>query len=192
MSRISPEELRRAILNYVQPLYSGVFAVKTAKFSRLLDINQFDDWDQFTDANPFGLSVNPSDKTIAYYLHLGGDALAPIIIGHKDLRRPLPGKGGSILYSTDPTGDTLKAKVSVKPDGTIEIESLDGSIKILVTPSGKIFLGSAGSSEPLILGTAFSTLYNAHEHIGNLGTKTGPPLVPIGAAHLSAKSFTEL
>ena len=191
--KISPEEFRRAVLEVVQPLARGRFILKAAKFSRLDDIPQFeDDWDQFLDATPFGLAVNPSDKVLAYYLNLGGSGLAPIIIGHQDLRRPLPAKGGSILYSTDAAGDTLQALVFVKPDGTVDLESIIGGLKIVVAPDGTIRLGSAGSSEPLVLGTAFTTLFNAHNHIGNLGIPTGIPLTPMGAAHISAKSFTEI
>lgn len=86
--RIDPRELRRAILEVVQPLYRGKFSAKTAKFSTLIDIPQFDDWDQFLDAaTPFGFSNNPSADTLAYYLNMGGSGLAPIIIGQQHVAR---------------------------------------------------------------------------------------------------------
>ena len=61
-----------------------------------------------------------------------------------------------------------------------------------MSSDGKIYLGSNSSDEPLVLGNAFKTLYNAHVHIGNLGVPTGVPQVPMDATQLSAKSFTEL
>lgn len=56
----------------------------------------------------------------------------------------------------------------------------------------KISLGSKSSAEPLVLGTAFMTYYNTHQHLGNMGVPTGPPLVPMSGAHVSTKAFTEI
>lgn len=60
-----------------------------------------------------------------------------------------------------------------------------------LTGGGNIKIGSAGASEPLVLGNAFKTLYNAHTHIGNLGVPTGVPISPMSATQLSSKNFTE-
>lgn len=191
--KISAEQLRRAILNTVQPLNRGKFKVKADPFSTLIDIPQFDSFNRFIDAaTPFGMSVNPSDQVLAYYFNLGGDGLAPIILGHQDLKRPLGNKGSTILYSTDSAGDSIKTKIQLKETGDLEFESIDGAIKALITAGGKILLGSGASGEPLVLGTAFTTLYNAHAHIGNLGVPTGTPINPMGAPEISTKSFTEI
>lgn len=192
MSKITPDELRRAILQYVQPLGRGQIDSKAADFTTMINMVGFDGWDKYTDAaTPFGFANNPAN-TFGYILNLGGAPLSPIIVGQHHLSRPLPNKGGSIIYSTEGTGKTIKTKVSLKENGDLVLESIDGSISIHVLASGKIMLGSASSSEPLVLGNAFKSLYNAHTHIGNLGVPTGTPIVPMGAAHISAKSFTEL
>jgi len=60
-----------------------------------------------------------------------------------------------------------------------------------LTGGGDIKVGSAGSSENLVLGIAFQTLYNAHTHIGNLGVPTGPPIISMSANELAQKNFTE-
>lgn len=192
--RIPPEELRRAILNVVQPLYRGRFKVKADPFSTLVDIPQFENsFDRFIDAGtPFGISSNPSDDTFAFYLNLWGDGLAPVIIGHQHKSRPIGNKGSTNLYSTDSAGETIKTLVRLKETGDLEFESIDGAIKVIITAGGKILLGSASSGEPLVLGNAFTALYNAHTHIGNLGVPTGSPIVPMGAPEISTKSFTEI
>jgi hypothetical protein len=190
---IRPDQLRAAILSIVQPMYSGKFKATDKKFSTLIDVPQFDDnFAGFLSATPFGVSVNPGENTIAYYLNMYGDSLAPVIIGHRHLARPLGDQGSNILYSTEKTGSSIKTKISLLPSGDIDMESVDGSIKTKITADGRILLGSDGSGEPLVLGTAFTTLYNAHTHIGNLGVPTGTPIVPMGPSEISAKSFTEI
>ena len=191
--RLPFSELRRAILEVVQPLAVGRFSKKDQQQSQLSDIPQFDGADKFTDAGtPFGFSSTPTKNTLAYYLNAGGSALSQIIVGHKHLARPLGAEGSLIQYSTDASGENTKAKVTCFPDGSVEIEGIDSGIKIKVSSDGKIYLGSNSSDEPLVLGNAFKTLYNAHVHIGNLGVPTGVPQVPMDATQLSAKSFTEL
>lgn len=57
---------------------------------------------------------------------------------------------------------------------------------------GTIQFGSSSATENLILGLAFMSIYNAHLHIGNLGAPTSSPMVPMSAAQLSTKHFTEI
>ena len=99
-----------------------------------------------------------------------------------------------------------KATLEISPDGTLSMEletdlDIDAGGHVHVT-SGDIKLGSASSAEPLVLGTAFMTLFNAlitifnaHMHVGNVGAPTGPPLTPataMSAAQLSGKAKTEI
>lgn len=166
--------------------------------------------DGYIRTSPFGFIAKPTPNTFAYFNNLNGDYLAPIIIGWQHQKRPEPTDiGGSVVYSTDDKGLAVKAflelfkdgKINFKsldkgsiemlPDGTITFDTTDGSL-IQLKPDGKILLGSPGSAEPLVLGTAFTTLYNAHTHVGNLGAPTGPPMVPMAATEISSKSFTEI
>jgi len=57
--------------------------------------------------------------------------------------------------------------------------------------SGSIKIGSDSATENLVLGVQFTTLFNAHMHIGNLGIPSGPPIAPMTAAQLASKVFTE-
>lgn len=98
-----------------------------------------------------------------------GDAAARIVHGD-DVRIRGDGRvtisGGEIVVDGQPV--TIRAQnVTIDAGATVKI-------------------GSDAASEPLILGTAFSLLYNAHTH----GTGVGPstvPIVPMAAAQLSAK-----
>lgn len=64
--------------------------------------------------------------------------------------------------------------------------------KHVIDSSGDIKIGSDFATENLVLGLAFLTLYNAHTHLGNLGAQTGVPSVPMTAAQLASKVFTEI
>jgi len=184
-------DIRRAITQVVQPLRRATFVSKIKLRATLKDAIPFGTHDGYVDSSPFGFNSNPATKVFGYILNLGGDRLAPIIIAHQHNARPEITQGGSVQYSTDVTGDTLKATIECLPDGTIRIKSIAGS-QIELTPDGKITIGSSGSSEPLILGNVFTIFFNAHTHIGNLGVPTGGPMTPMSASEISTKSFTEL
>ena len=184
-------DIRSAVTRVIQPMTRGIFVSKTKLRATLRDIIPFGGHDGYVDASPFGFNSNPATKVFAYIMNLGGDRLAPIVIAHQHNARPDITQGGSVQYSTDVTGDTLKATIEALPDGTIRIKSIAGS-QIELTPDGKITIGSSGSSEPLVLGGVFTTFYNAHKHIGNLGVPTGVPMVPMSASEISTIAFTEL
>lgn len=61
----------------------------------------------------------------------------------------------------------------------------------VIAASTTIQIGSSGATENLVLGLQFTMLYNAHQHIGNLGIPSGPPIMPMTAAQLATKVFTE-
>ena len=189
--KLTMRDIRTAITRVVQPMTRGTFVSKTKLRATLKDVIPFGGHDAYVDTSPFGFNSNPAKKVLGYIMNLGGDRLAPIIIAHQHNARPEISQGGSVLYSTDVTGDTLKATVETLPDGTVRIKSIAGA-QIELTPSGKITIGSSGASEPLVLGTAFKTLYNAHNHIGNAGVPTGTPIIPMSASEISANHFTEL
>lgn len=114
--------------------------------------------------------------------------------------------------------DYKESQINIKPDKSViiktasgngEIEMLDnGSLNIkqandinietttdvkiksksvIVEQSDTIELGE-GASEKLILGDSFLKLFNQHNHIGNLGAPTSPPIIPMTPTqHLSGK-----
>lgn len=85
-------------------------------------------------------------------------------------------KAGHMLIMNDKTG---KLVIKGAKGGTITLES-DGSI-ILSEPT----LLGVGATELMILGNAFMTLYNGHTHPTGVGP-SGPPIVPMSGAQLSA------
>jgi hypothetical protein len=124
------------------------------------------------------------------------------------------------VYSVDPDGDTTwkytrnqKSEIEIKhragdqflideptygqtnftyTHNTGAQVKIDTTGNIILHPaSGKeIKLGSDVSSEKLVLGDSFKTLFNNHLHPGPTGP-TGVPTVPMGASHLSSKAKTE-
>jgi len=120
--------------------------------------------------------------------------------------------------------NTDKFALTIKDDGqldmsinagalTIQIDaagnmtmSADGNVEATVTghthlTCSDIKLGSGSSGQQLVLGNlwmahynAFIAVFNAHQHVGNMGAPTGPPLTPgtnMTTAQLSDKSRTE-
>lgn len=190
--RVSKEQLMRAVYEFLQPMRRGKIVSVNGLRADLNGLVGFGGNDGFIRTSPFGFIATPTPNTFAYYNNLDGDSLSPIILGYQHQKRPNPsGVGGSILYSTDASGDEVRAFIEAFNTGQIDFKSVDGSL-IRMLPNGDIFLGSGTSNEPLILGNAFATIYNVHTHTGNLGGPTGPPLVPMSAAHVSAKVFTEI
>ena len=208
---IPESEVRRAVANIIQPTRRGKFQSIEGLRATLGDLIGFaGSHDGFMATSPFGFVGSPTRNTFAYFNNLNGDVLAPIITGWQHQKRPdVSGIGGSIVYSTDILGETVRSfvelfnsgkivldafqmgKIEMLPTGSITMETAIGSL-IQLTPLGKILLGSSSSSEALILGNAFMTLYNVHAHAGNAGAPTGPPLVPMSILHISSKSFTEI
>lgn len=78
------------------------------------------------------------------------------------------------------------SKIYFKSNGDIEIE---GQANININSANKVNIN--GSTEPLIRGNAFQTLYNAHTHPDPVSGFTGAPVVSMGTAQKSTKNFTE-
>jgi hypothetical protein len=186
--RLSFEEIRRAVLEVVQPIAKGTFdAIDDAKLrARLKNVIPFGTADHYETASPYGLISSPIKGVRAYFLNLMGSALAPIIIAHIDGKRPQPVPGETILYCLSADGGTVPVKISLKPDGTLRI---DATTKVeLVCEDVEI---GKEALEKVIKGETFLTLFNQHQHLGNLGAPTGPPIVPmVEAQHLSSEVKT--
>lgn len=98
----------------------------------------------------------------------------------------------------DITGNVLKTiggnvtkTVAGNESKTIDGDYIRTAANHVIDSPGNIQIGSPGATENLVLGIQFQTLYNAHTHIGNLGIPTGVPILPMTAAQLASKVFTE-
>ena len=78
------------------------------------------------------------------------------------------------------------SRVTIQPDGLVEVES---DVKVHVKAPA-VELG-AEAAEQLVLGNTFQALFNAHQHLGNKGVPTSPPVLPLTGAELSTVSKTE-
>jgi len=123
-------------------------------------------------------------------------------------------KGVMIDYATA-TGPTT---INIKPDNSVEVLNANGDSIVMLNDgnitmthsadvnincvnaninatgethinSPKIILGEVGT-DPVILGNIFAGIFDAHTHIGNLGSPTSPPM-SVTAPSLSAKNTTD-
>lgn len=82
---------------------------------------------------------------------------------------------------------TLKAKtwkVEVTQNASIEVK---GNATI---EAKQIKLGKS-AAEAVVKGDTFKQIFNGHQHLGNLGAPTGPPIMPMTDDALSKKVKTE-
>ena len=118
--------------------------------------------------------------------------------------------------------DFKESQINIKPDKSIIIQNAsgdgilemldDGTMNItqanminittdadinvvcqnlIVDHAASVELG-AGATEHLVLGEKMMSLFNAHQHIGNLGAPTSPPTKPMTPAELSQKEVKTL
>lgn len=92
-----------------------------------------------------------------------------------------------------------KGKVEMLDDGTMNItqgntinvktdkDLIVTAQNVIIDHASSIELGK-GASEKAILGNKFMSMFNQHQHIGNLGAPTGPPIKPMTTAELSQKN----
>ena len=91
--------------------------------------------------------------------------------------------------------DYKETQINIKPDKTVNITTVEAvNVKckdLIVEHSNTIELGK-GATEKLVLGDTFMKLFNQHQHIGNLGAPTSPPVAPMTPTHLSQKKVVTL
>ena len=118
--------------------------------------------------------------------------------------------------------DFKESQINIKPDKSIIIQNAsgdgilemldDGTMNItqanminittdadinvvcqnlIVDHAASVELG-AGATEHLVLGEKMMALFNAHQHIGNAGAPTSPPIKPMTPAELSQKEVKTL
>ena len=102
------------------------------------------------------------------------------------------------IFFTEEKGlmiDYKETQINIKPDKTVNITTVEAvNVKckdLIVEHSNTIELGK-GATEKLVLGDTFMKLFNQHQHIGNLGAPTSPPVAPMTPTHLSQKKVVTL
>jgi len=133
-----------------------------------------------------------------------------------DYQQTIGDDASRVLHEKVTAGDESRMEFTLRGDGSIELDLNDGQTVITVDEEGdvtlttdgyvhvvsnEIRLGSGDAAEPLVLGTAWKTLYNtfitlfnAHTHISNMGAPTGIPIQQAASmtdTQLSNVSFTE-
>jgi hypothetical protein len=103
-------------------------------------------------------------------------------------------KNDKSVFITNPNGDTVELTnkgvltIKVKKDVLVECENAkikaSKSIHMDCSKNASIKLGTSVTDQ-IILGNKFQTYFNTHQHLGNLGAPTGPPINPSTPAHLS-------
>lgn len=177
------DDISRAVTRIVQPLYQGVHQSLSGLKATLTDVVPFGRGDNFLHSSPFGLISKPAKGVISYIQNLNGSNMAPVVLGHLHKARPEPaGPGEAILYSTDSTGNSVQVKITLQADGTLVV-SAPSKVQVV---SDNVEIGS-GALEKILNGETFQEYINGHQHLGNLGAPTGPPITPSDATHLSAK-----
>lgn len=84
--------------------------------------------------------------------------------------------------------------INITTATNINIECIDANLKctnLLVDHAASVELG-AGATEHLVLGEKMMALFNSHQHIGNAGAPTSPPIKPMTPAELSQKEVKTL
>ena len=174
--------IRSLILKTVSNLKTGKVKSQTSDKAGLSDLYPDGGFsDNFRLTSPFGLIAGIPVGVTAFYQGLFGSSFENIVLALSHAKRPAPsGPGETVLYSTDSAGQSIQVKIVLGTDGTLTITS---PTKVVVN-SPDVELGS-GALESVLNGKTFQTYFNTHQHTGNLGSPTGPPIAPSDASHLS-------
>jgi len=121
--------------------------------------------------SPYGLYSNPKEQSVMLIFNVNGQEENIAGIPYNPYNRFKNLKPGEVA-----TGNPHKGtRIYFDENGDIIIDANGGNVYV------------NGSSEPLVLGTAMTTLFNLHTHPGN----NQPPTQPMGSTQVSTKNFTE-
>lgn len=89
---------------------------------------------------------------------------------------------------------THSAQFTINSGANTEINCVDAIVNCentIINHSSSIELGQ-GASEHIVLGDSFMAYFNTHNHVGNLGAPTSPPISPMTSSLLSQKEVKSL
>jgi hypothetical protein len=176
------DDIKRIVLQAVQPMASGVIDTVANFTAKLTDVSGFGSGDQFKTSFPYGMVSKPIKGVKAYFLNLGGSILAPIIISHLDNKRPVPSTAGEvILYCLSADGSAVPVKLTLGVNGVLKIETTS-KVQVL---ADSVEIGN-GALEKILNGETFQARFNGHQHVV-LGATSSPPVSQSPAGDLSGK-----
>lgn len=191
--------LRSFILSIVKPLKSGKVTSYDDDNLSMDNIATDGNSPKFRLTNPFGFVSGIPAGVTGFYQALNGSGFESIMLATLHKLRPRPSAAGeTILYSTTPDGKTIKVKITLKNDGSLEIDApttvninaqnvnVNASTKAKIdAPAVEL---SSGALEKVLNGETFQTFFNQHQHIdGVFGVPVSVPIVQSGPSHLSDK-----
>lgn len=89
---------------------------------------------------------------------------------------------------------THSAQFTINSGANTEINCTDAIVNCentIINHASSIELGQ-GASEKIVLGDSFMAYFNGHNHVGNLGAPTSPPISPMTPSLLSQKEVKSL
>lgn len=181
IGKIDTAWLKNFVLNTVKPLKSGKLVKNSADTASMDNLYPEGYSDKFKLSQPFGLVSNIPKGVTGFYQNLFGSGHESIILGLVHKLRPTPAQVGSTtLYSTTADGQTIKATVTLNPDGSIEITAPSANFNVTasnatVTATTKAKVVSpaielGGSTlEKVLNGETFLQEYKTHSHLDSFG-----------------------
>jgi len=128
--------------------------------------------DYTTTEGPTTINVKPDNSV--HIINANGDSMVML-------------NDGNITF-------THSAQFTINSGANTEINCEDAIINCkntIINHASSIELGQ-GASEKIVLGDSFMSYFNSHNHIGNKGVPTSPPISPMTTALLSQKQVKSL
>lgn len=97
---------------------------------------------QTVEAAQPGEEYNPPDGTRVITVQAGN--ACKMSVGFDDGVAPVMAVGGKRLYSTDQTGETVKAELRLHPDGKVEL--FNGEVALTLQPNGQAIVANDNAS----------------------------------------------
>lgn len=134
----------------------------------------------------YGFTSVPLPGAEAVFVCAQGNRDHPIVIAcdDKNFRKSGLSPGEVAIHGILPDGRFIY----LMNDGTIQVQT-ENKFEV-ITP--QVLLGPGIAQEPVIKGTTFQGIYNAHTHLSNLpGFVSTPPVVPLTGLELSLVTQTD-
>jgi hypothetical protein len=189
--------LRNFVLRIVQPLMASKVVKHKDIGAEMDNVYPAGDLDKFKVAFPFGFASKIPKGVTGFYLSLFGTSQELITIGNMHFTRPKPtGDGDAIFYSTDSTGNTIKATILLKNDGSITVDSkstvlVKGTGNVTVESGGTVEVKSSnvlvgtGTREKVLNGETIKALWNTGPFLDSFGIPVTPTVTLQDGVHLS-------